>query len=88
MVEHESTKGPNWDTKIVCTCGERCSHWMEFYRHRGDAYKALMINGNQLLDFKDALINRLQAQIEAMKPHMPFAGADPWEGGPDAPKNW
>lgn len=32
-------------------------------------------------------IERLRAQIEAMKPHMPFAGVDPWEG-PDAPANW
>ena len=36
---HEPVDRPNWDTKIVCTCGERCSNWMEFYRHRGDAYK-------------------------------------------------
>lgn len=26
-----------------------------------------------------AEIERLREQIEAMKPHMPFAGADPWE---------
>lgn len=28
----------NWDSKIMCTCGERCASWMEFWKHRGDAY--------------------------------------------------
>ena len=40
---HEITKQPSWETKQVCTCGERCSNWMEFYRHRGDAYLAALI---------------------------------------------
>lgn len=39
MEDHEVIERPNWETKIVCTCGERCPNWMEFYRHRGDAYR-------------------------------------------------
>jgi hypothetical protein len=37
---HEPTEQPNWQTKIVCACGEHCNNWMEFHRHRGDAYRA------------------------------------------------
>lgn len=43
MTFHEATEQPNWQTKIVCTCGEHCNNWMEFYRHRGDAYKEQLL---------------------------------------------
>lgn len=36
---HEPTEQPNWQTKIVCDCGYQGSSWMEFLRHRGDAYR-------------------------------------------------
>jgi hypothetical protein len=40
---HEVVKtDPDWDPAITCTCGERCVNWMNFYTHRGDAYKAEM----------------------------------------------
>lgn len=39
---HEARSAVQWDTKIVCECGERCANWMEFYRHRGDAYLAVL----------------------------------------------
>ena len=41
-INHEQVPGPNWETKILCGCGERCSIWMEFYRHRGDAYRVAL----------------------------------------------
>jgi hypothetical protein len=37
---HEPTEQPNWQTKIVCACGYQAANWMDFYRHRGDAYRA------------------------------------------------
>ena len=41
-MEHEvRTDTPNWQTKIICTCGEQSASYMSFYRHRGDAYKEL-----------------------------------------------
>lgn len=38
VTQHEAIDQPSWNTKIVCTCGERCTNWMAFYKHRGDAY--------------------------------------------------
>lgn len=37
---HEQVDTPGWDTAIRCSCGERCTNYMRFYRHRGDAYAA------------------------------------------------
>lgn len=40
FVEHEQVETPNWDTRIRCRCGYDSTNNMEFFRHRGDAYRA------------------------------------------------
>lgn len=49
--QHEIVRTPNWDTKIRCECGLRFSNRMEFYLHRGDAYKNQLEDDYDLVDF-------------------------------------
>lgn len=51
MISHElDVKAPHWETKLICTCGERCVNWMEFYRHRGDQYLAQLQDKNSKME--------------------------------------
>lgn len=58
MIEHEPTTQAGWQTKTICTCEEQFVNKMEFYRHRGDAYRQQIIDAVRAVERAIADVRR------------------------------